>query len=148
MNIYFVCTGNTCRSPMAAAILNNKHIAHITVRSAGLLAIDGGDLSPNAKQTLEKRNISYHHISHAVTFDDLQWADLVLTMTTAHRNAIVSQFPQFQYKTYTLKEYVLPFHTPDISDPFGGDLSVYLETFEELNEAIEILVEKLVESKV
>lgn len=148
MNIYFVCTGNTCRSPMAAAILKSKYIEHVTVRSAGLSAIDGGNLSLHAQQTLEIKGISYQHISHAVTFENLQWADLVLTMTTAHRDAIVSQFPQFQHKTYTLKQYVLPSHTSDITDPFGGDVSVYLETFEELNDAIELLIEKLVESKV
>lgn len=148
MNVYFVCTGNTCRSPMAEAILKSKNIENLDVRSAGISAFDGGSISPNAAQTLAIHGIPQQHQSHSVTLENLHWADLVLTMTVAHRNALQSMFPQFEDKIYTLKEFVSPSSTPNISDPFGGDISVYLETFEDLNQAIDLLVEKIVEGLV
>ena len=49
MNIYFVCTGNTCRSPMAEAILKNKKLPNVNVKSAGIYALEGGEMSENAR---------------------------------------------------------------------------------------------------
>lgn len=147
MNIYFICTGNTCRSPMAEAILKSKGIDGVHVRSAGISAFNGGEISANAKLTLVNKGISHHHTSSSVTAEDIEWADKILTMTMAHRQMVVSLYPQCQHKIYTLKEYVLPDNQPDILDPFGGDLAVYEETFNDLSHAIDLLIEKIVESK-
>lgn len=143
MNIYFVCTGNTCRSPMAEAILKSKNIENVNVRSAGISAFNGGDISHNAALALEQHGIVHNHKSQAVTPDDMKWANLVLTMTSAHRNILKEVFPQYEEKIFTLKEFVESSSTPDISDPFGGNLSLYVETFLDLNQAIDKLIEKL-----
>ena len=72
MNIYFICTGNTCRSPMAEAILKSKNLDNVSVRSAGIYAMEGGEMSENAKQALANEGIFHNHISHSVTPEDLQ----------------------------------------------------------------------------
>ncbi|MFJ8234747.1 low molecular weight protein arginine phosphatase [Ureibacillus sp. NPDC094379] len=143
MNIYFVCTGNTCRSPMAEAILKHKNLEHINVRSAGIYALEGGEISVNAKATLEKEGIKFQHISKQISIEDIEWADLILTMTSAHKNLILQYFVQANGKTFTLKEYVAPYSSKDVSDPFGGDIYTYQYTYQELTRLIDELVHKL-----
>lgn len=143
MNIYFICTGNTCRSPMAEAILRSKASDSIAVKSAGVNAFDGMSISTNSKTLIESKNMPYTPTSRAVTTDDLKWADLILTMTSSHKEILLHSFPNIESKTFTLKEYVTPEAYPDIQDPYGGNLETYRSTFEELNEAIDGLVRKL-----
>jgi protein arginine phosphatase len=143
MNIYFICTGNTCRSPMAAAILGNKNLEGVEVRSAGIYAIEGSPMSQNAKDVLNQENIKHNHKSSIINEQDVIWADLILTMTSAHKEQVLRMAKEAQGKTYTLLEYAMPHNGVDIHDPFGGDLFVYEQTFEQLNEAINSLEKKL-----
>lgn len=137
MNIYFVCTGNTCRSPMAEAILKNKNLPNVNVKSAGIYALEGGEMSENARAVLEEENIQHHHVSKQINAQDIEWADLVLTMTSAHKEMVQRTFAVAKDKTYTLKEYVTPYSSQDVFDPFGGDLYTYKQTFQELKRLIE-----------
>ncbi len=141
--ILFVCTGNTCRSPMAAAILKDKKLEGIEVKSAGIYAENGSDASAHAKQVLVDNNISFQHRSQPLTEAVVDWADLILTMTGAHKAAIQQQYPRAIEKVFTLKEFSgEPFHQ-DVSDPYGGSLKRYEETFEELKRLIDKLIEKI-----
>ncbi|WP_277679085.1 low molecular weight protein arginine phosphatase [Gracilibacillus dipsosauri] len=106
MKILFVCTGNTCRSPMAEAIL--KDISNYEVKSAGLMAIDGYPASPETIQVLNEKGIMHQHQSSQITSELLDWADLVLTMTVVHRDSLKQQFPEHAPSIFTLKEYVDP----------------------------------------
>ena len=146
MNIYFICTGNTCRSPMAHAILISMQLPNVEVRSAGIYALEGGSMSENSKSVLEAHQISMDHYSKLVSKDDLQWADLILTMTTAHKELVLQLYPEVQEKIFTLKEYTAPYTSKDISDPFGGDYHQYEQTYLELKQYITILKEKLLNS--
>ena len=137
MNIYFVCTGNTCRSPMAEAILKNKKLPNVNVKSAGIYALEGGEMSENARAVLREENIQHHHVSTQINAQDIEWADLVLTMTIAHKEMVQRTFAEAKAKTYTLKEYVTPYSSQDVFDPFGGDLHMYKQTFQELKRLIE-----------
>ncbi|MGE7622092.1 low molecular weight protein arginine phosphatase [Viridibacillus sp. NPDC096237] len=145
MNIYFICTGNTCRSPMAEAILNAKKLDGLEVRSAGIFAMPGGEISENAKVVLSEANIFTEHVSKQIEAADLQWANLILTMTSAHKEMILQAFPAISDKTFTLKEYIVPYGSYDVSDPFGGDVYLYRQTFQELNKLIDALETKLSE---
>ncbi|MER2038937.1 MAG: low molecular weight protein arginine phosphatase [Solibacillus sp.] len=143
MNIYFICTGNTCRSPMAEAILKSRNLKNVEVRSAGIYAYEGSAMSLNAKTVLDEQNIKHDHVSSTFNQDDAKWADLILTMTAAHKEMVLQVMEEGRDKVFTLNEYALSNIHQDIQDPYGGNLTVYQQTFEELNEAITELEKKL-----
>ncbi|WP_336822813.1 low molecular weight protein arginine phosphatase [Sporosarcina sp. USHLN248] len=145
MKIYFICTGNTCRSPMAEAILRSQKLEGIHVRSAGIYATDGEPISDNAKTLIEESDMPYTSVSRSVTAEELSWADLILTMTESHKRTLLHAFPEAAGKTYTLKEFSLPNEEGDVHDPYGGDLSTYRHTFKELQTLIDLLKKKLME---
>lgn len=143
MNIYLICTGNTCRSPMAEAILRARKIDKVEVRSAGIHAVQGMPISHHAKTLMENAGMLYTTTSNIVTPKDIEWADNILTMTDAHKQMMCMMFPNEASKIYTLKEFVASGEGKDVQDPFGGDLATYEETFLELSMLMEMLEAKL-----
>lgn len=145
MNIYFICTGNTCRSPMAAAILKSRNLPEIEVKSAGIYAMPGSPMSQNAEIVLQEQRIDNNHASQPVSYENLQWANLILTMTSGHKDSLLQVYPQMADKTFTLKEYVTESGGLDVLDPFGGDIRTYRKTFQELSALMDELEKKLLE---
>lgn len=142
MNILFVCTGNTCRSAMAAAIMNKIAVENnldVLIESAGIFAEDGRGASENAVKALEKYNIdlSYHN-AQTVTEDLINKSDIILTMTEAHKKVLE---PMAKGKVYTLLEYAG--EMGDINDPYGGDLEEYEETAREIYNALVDVTERI-----
>lgn len=143
MNILFVCTGNTCRSPIAEALLKSQKIDGMEVRSAGIYAMNGGRISRNGQLVLEQEMIPFTHATASVDEALVDWADLILTMTASHKHAIILGFPHAISKVYMYKEFVTPEDVRDVSDPYGGDLFTYESTFRELQVLTDELVKKL-----
>lgn len=141
--ILFVCTGNTCRSPMAEAILKSKKIDGLEVRSAGIYAATGSEASAHAKKVLDQNQIEHNHVSNMLTLESVHWADLILTMTGSHKNAILQQYPETAGKVFTLKEFTGEIYDMDVVDPFGGSVAIYQGTYEELNKLITKAIEKM-----
>lgn len=145
MNIYLICTGNTCRSPMAEAILRSKKIENVSIRSAGINTIDGIPIAENAKMLIEDAGMPYTATSKAVTAENIEWADYIITMTVAHKYALLAQFPEVHDKVYTLKGFKNPNLDSDVQDPYGGSLAVYERTFVELSTLFDGFEQKLTE---
>jgi protein-tyrosine-phosphatase len=141
--ILFICTGNTCRSPMAEAILKTKQIPGFEVKSAGVYAVNGAPASPNAKIVLAENGIDEDHSSTTLTTDQIDWATLILTMTASHKALILTAYPHAADKIFTLKEYAQAEGNPDVADPFGGGEQVYRKSFLEIQENIEKILKKI-----
>lgn len=141
--VLFVCTGNTCRSPMAEAILKNKNLPEIEVRSAGIYAVNGSDASEHAKQVMAENNLQHNHRSTPLTGDEVVWATIILTMTAAHKAAILQQFPDAAGKIFTLKEFTGEKEYLDVVDPFGGNIENYRHTYQQLDTLIHAAINRL-----
>lgn len=163
-NILFVCTGNTCRSAMAKGILEAylkkepELSEQYSVESAGTAVPCPEAASPNAVTVLKEQwGIDLEsHRSRELSSQLVERADLILTMTRSHKDAVLLKYPQMASKVFTLKEYVLdqkPFHSMeafnyslDISDPYGMSLEIYKKCALEVKTAIDKLVSLLKKS--
>lgn len=129
MNILFVCTGNTCRSPMAEYYLNSLHIKEITATSAGIYAV-GEPISENSAEVLREIGIdASDHFSRPLSQEMIEEADRIFCMTASHRATLLSLGVD-KNKVFLLKE-------DGVSDPFGGDTDTYRKCREEITCAID-----------
>jgi protein-tyrosine-phosphatase len=148
MRILFVCTGNTCRSPMAEAIARQvareRGLSDIVVASAGTGAYAGSTASDGALLVgLEHGTDLGGHRSQQLTRELVAEADLVLVMSPQHLARV--QEMGGTGKAHLLTEFASHgSSTRAVSDPFGGDLGMYRETYEELEREIRRAFDRLV----
>lgn len=140
--VLFVCTGNTCRSPMAEALLRHHGGDRFEVQSAGVFAYPGSDASVYAKEALAEKGISINHAAQQVNETLLDWADIVVTMTENHKHIVLGHYPSVEKKLNTLYGLTEGIGK-DISDPFGGSLSIYKETLDEMEKLVQTLLKKI-----
>jgi protein-tyrosine-phosphatase len=135
--ILFVCTGNTCRSPMAqamlAARLSGPARERIVVGSAGTHAAQGMPASENTRAVLAAAGLGLEeHRSRPVTSRLLDETDLVLAISREHRQAVVALNPGAAERTFVLSEFLASPGEDEslaVHDPIGGSLEIYEETF-------------------
>ncbi len=144
--VLFVCTGNACRSPMAAAIMTERlaarKIGGIEIESAGTAAFDGMRASTNAAKVLEEIGIDLSgHRARLLTKRMLDEADLVVTMTEDQRQDLHDLSPGSVGKVIVLGELDRRRKDPDVEDPIGGDEARYRNTREEISKLVDLLID-------
>ncbi|HHW58110.1 MAG TPA: ribose 5-phosphate isomerase B [Clostridia bacterium] len=150
MKVLFVCTGNTCRSPMAEGLFNAKAKAlgkDFETKSAGVFAPEGFPASDEAIKVLkDDYNIDISsHRSKNLRKHDLEETDLVLTMSTSHKRSILLQYPEYSHKVFTIKEFVGL--EGEVEDPYGMPIEYYRKTARELEDLISRVIAKISEER-
>jgi protein-tyrosine phosphatase len=149
--VVLVCTGNTCRSPMAETLLKKK-IADklgckvtdlddrgIVVMSAGISAAPGGRAAAEAIQTLHSRGLDLsQHESQPLSDRLVRFADVVIAMTRSHREAILSHWPDAESRVHLISR-----GRGDVSDPIGGPLELYRRCAEQLDAYLDDWIDEL-----
>ncbi|HET8670013.1 MAG TPA: hypothetical protein VFM05_05130, partial [Candidatus Saccharimonadales bacterium] len=146
----FVCSGNTCRSPMAAAIANAEIAARLKIpfealetvnmraMSAGVMARVGAPLTDEAAEVLRSLSVPVKpHAARHLTPELAEKAELIFCMTKAHREAVVEMLPAVAGKTYCLDVQT------DIPDPIGKGMPAYIACATQIRNLVRLRFDEL-----
>ena len=145
MKIMFVCTGNTCRSPMAEAIAKSVFPEDkYEIISRGISVYANAPASTNAQQAVKNAGLDLsEHVSKQISEEDIKTSDVIFTMTNAHKQMLMNVCAKYGKPIFSLAEFVGS--TEEISDPYGAGLEVYENCFRQIagyvNMAAEIIKE-------
>lgn len=152
-SVLFVCTGNSCRSVMAQALLK-KHLKetgkdYIEVRSAGVGAMNGLAPTQETIEVMKKESVDISdYRSKRLTDDMIKNSDLILVMEEAHRAEVIRKVPEAASKTFLLKTFspndrTLHPESFSVPDPIGRPLKDYEYSLDMIKKEIERIVKIL-----
>lgn len=146
----FVCSGNTCRSPMAAAIANAEiavrlripfaalETVNVRALSAGISAREGAPLTLEAQEVLRSLDVPARpHAARNLTLQLGDQAEMIFCMTSAHRQAVIEMIPSIAWKTFCLDS------ESDIDDPIGKGLADYLSCAQSIRRLVRLRINEL-----
>lgn len=158
--VLFVCTGNTCRSPMAVGLVKHALGNHpnIKIISAGVMAPKGLHASINAVVVMKEIeiDISQHH-STLLTKDLVNQMDLIFVMTQVHKLEVINLLEKPGKEIYLIKEFdpklskedheIRNTGSMDIPDPIGKPIELYRHCRDEIKRCVPVLIKKILEKK-
>jgi len=141
--ILFVCTGNTCRSPLAEGMARAMFGDLVQVSSAGIEAWDGDNVSAHVVEILKEQNIDLsQHRARRINDELMTKVDWIIPMTQAQEEGLKRRFPQYIHKIRRLGNWGEG--KRDIQDPWMGSLEVYRQTAQEISELLSMLKKQLI----
>lgn len=149
MRVLLVCSGNICRSPMAAEYLRHRaaaeRLSHLVVASAGTLGIEGAPAAPHAVRVLADEGFDLRrHRSRGLTLEDARTTDLVVGMERAHLEGVRRRLPGLHAELVLLRAYERSPHpetsAPDLPDPVGMPLAAFRACFATIRTSVDHLV--------
>jgi protein-tyrosine-phosphatase len=146
----FVCSGNTCRSPIAAAIANAEISARLRIPvdsletvnvralSAGVSARVGAPLTAEAAEVLRSLSVPVKpHAARNLTLELAEQAELIFCMTSAHRKVVVEMLPSVAFKTYCLDT------EADVDDPIGKGMAAYIACARQIQALVQLRLSEI-----
>lgn len=155
MNVLFVCTGNTCRSPMAEEVAEDAagrsiHYKDISFDSAGTFACEGEPASDEAIEVMSELGLDIEkHKAQQFTRELAEWADIILAMEARQIEEMEAMAPEDEHKMHTLLGFAqgvdgYPGEAGyDITDPYKEDIDVYREARDQISEAVDKALERI-----
>ena len=152
LRLLFVCSGNTCRSPMAEVLARSlaptSGLGTVEIRSAGTSALPGSPASAGARRVVVSQGLSLEsHSSSLLSRELVEWAHVILAMAPSHVHAV--QALGGVEKVALLGAFAAGREGEDgtgglaVLDPFGGDDAIYVETLEILHRYVTLAMKRL-----
>ncbi len=140
MKILFVCTGNTCRSPLAQALaqkLFDEKKIDAQCESAGLCCGYGEEVSENSRKIIAEKGIFFTHQSRPVTRPLLESSDMVVCMTAPHKQALAPYVPAD--KLFEARDLI----GEEVDDPYGRDIEAYRRCARQLEKLAAAIADRI-----
>ncbi|RMV80113.1 Low molecular weight phosphotyrosine protein phosphatase [Pseudomonas caricapapayae] len=135
-SVLVICVGNICRSPMAAAMLQQRlEATQVRIQSAGIAALSGSSIDPAARAVLQSHKVQpQRHAARQMNRELLRQADLILLMEQAHFSDVLDLAPEVRGKAFLIGQWQQPL---DVADPYRRPASAFERTYAQLSRCID-----------